>query len=145
MFGVCFFAGEYRATSVQRPTFRDWSDLGKAFGADVIMWVTDPSQEELNPAYPFLDVQYPNLIQHADLSSAMDSTPGVPWVFVENDPQAISLVDFTHPTDVVYCFGSDAKGLDGVDRSLGDWVSIPTVSALWANQTAAVVLSNRQF
>jgi tRNA(Leu) C34 or U34 (ribose-2'-O)-methylase TrmL len=93
---------------------------------------------------PFLDNQYPKLTQYQDLASAMESTPGTPWVFVENTPEATSLVDFTHPTDVVYCFGSDAEGLD-VDRNLGDWISIPVKRALWANQAAAVVLGHRQF
>lgn len=144
MLGVCFFVGPYRATNVQRPTFRDWDDLGAAFGASV-MWIDHTSQEELNPLYQVLNLQYPTLAQYPDLASAMESTPGTPWVFVEDVPEATSLVDFTHPSDVVYCFGSDAEGLNNIDRSLGEWLSIPVNRALWANQSAAVVIGHRQF
>lgn len=141
MVGICFFVGQYK--SVQRPTFREWNDLGAAFNADV-MWIDHPSQEELNPLYHVLNLQYPKLARHPDLPSAMDSTPTVPWVFVEYDePNSIVLTNFTHPTDVVYCFGSDDKGLNDVSRDLGDWISIPTKRALWANQAAAVVLGDR--
>ncbi len=145
MLGVCFFVGEYRDSSIQRPTFRDWNDLGAAFDASV-MWIDHPSQQEFNPIYGLLDTQYPKLTQHPDLSSAIASTPNVPWVFVEYaETNATSLIDFTHPADVIYCFGSDGEGLRDVSRDLGDWISIPTKRALWANQAAAVVLGNRQF
>lgn len=135
MLGVCFFESEPRPADDVRPCLRDWNDLRKAFSVDQMMFVD-----------PFIThPEYPTLTQFTDLSTAMSST-NVPWVFVEyNEPGAISLPDFTHPTDVVYCFGSDREGLDSVDRQLGSWLSIPTQSALWSNQAAAVVLGNRQF
>ena len=140
MLGICFFVTELRAEDIIRPTFRDWNDLGKAFGVDQKMYI-DPFEPP--------QAHYPNLTYYADLTTAMDSTSGLPWVFCEyNEPNATSLVDFTHPTDVVYCFGSDRsddKGLDTVDRNLGTWLSIPTKRSLWANQAAAVVLGHRQF
>ena len=137
MLGICFFVDVDRVTTI-RPSFRDWGDLGKAFGVDQVMYI-DPSETQTTL------VQYPNLIQHVDLQSAMNSTPDVPWVFVENIEDTVSLIDFTHPPDVVYCFGSDSEGLNNVDRNLGNWMSIPTIRALWANQAGAVVLSHRQF
>ena len=145
MLRVCFFVGPYRDSSAQRPAFRDWNDLGAAFDASM-MWIDHPSQEEFNPLYHLLDTQYPKLTRYPDLLSAMDSTLGVPWVFAEYaEPNSTVLTNFTHPTDVVYCFGSDSEGLKDVIRDLGDWISIPTKRALWANQAAAVVLGNRQF
>lgn len=137
MLGICFFVTEPRDADVIRPTFRDWNDLGKAFGVDQIMYV-DPYQPQ--------NTGYPNLIRHVDLTSAMDSTPDVPWFFAEYaEPSSIVLTDFAHPTDAVYCFGSDREGLNKVDHNLGSWISIPTKHSLWANQAAAVVLGHRQF
>ena len=102
------------------------------------MCIIDPT-EPLDPTL----YRYPNITVHESLADAMNSTSDVPWVFVEDEPTATSLPDFTHPADVVYCFGSDRSGLNEIDRNLGDWLSIPTQSALWANQAAAVVLSHR--
>ena len=135
MLGVCFFVNEPREADNDRPTLHDWSAIRRAFNVDQMLYV-DPYQPQ-NP-------HYPNLIHYNSIEDAM-ATTDVPWVFLEyNEDDATSLPDFNHPKDVVYCFGSDRKGLNDIDRSLGTWLSIPTSDSLYANQTAAVVLSNRQ-
>jgi tRNA(Leu) C34 or U34 (ribose-2'-O)-methylase TrmL len=92
------------------------------------------------------NLHWPNIVHHKTLESAMASTGDVPWVFLEyNEPSSIALPDFEHPEDVVYCFGSDRRGLDEIDRSLGQWVNIPTYDSLYANQAAAIVLAHRKF
>ena len=134
MLGVCFFVSEPRDADFDRPNFHDWTAIRRAFDVDQMLYV-DPHQPQ-NPLWP-------NLVHYNSLEDAM-STTDVPWIFLEyNEEGAISLPDFEHPEDAVYCFGSDRNGLNDVDRSLGTWLSLPTSSSLYANQTAAVVLSNR--
>ena len=141
MLGVCFFVDMPKdvwwTDFKSRPTLRDWNDLTRALELDLAIYI-DP--------YSPPNTHFPRLTHRFDLKAAMDSTPDIPWIFVEHaEPNSVSLLDFSHPTDAMYCFGGDSRGLKEVDRGLGTWLSIPTKYALWANQTAAIVLGNRQF
>ena len=136
MLGVCFFVNEPRDADKDRPKFYDWTAVQRGFEVDRMLYV--------NPYEP-QDPNWPSLEHFNSLEDAIASTD-VSWIFLEyNEDGSTSLPDFKHPEDVVYCFGSDRKGLDHVDKNLGEWVSLPTESSLYANQTAAVVLSHRKF
>lgn len=141
MFNLCFHA-EKRSLDPDAITFAKWQAICDAFKVDHCYVIDDVG-------FPF---KLRGLNSPRTIVNSFDEVPG-PYVFVEKNAPLnrtpVAYPDFIYPDDVTYCFGSDAQGMPYAwheqETSIeGDWIYIPIDSSLWADQAAAVILTDRK-
>jgi hypothetical protein len=139
---LCFFA-EKRSVDAADVVFYRWQAVCTAFSVRHC-YVIDLI------GHPF---RLRGLNTPATVIQDLSELPrGIPRVFVEHlvptNRVPVEYRDFVHPEEAVYCFGSDSRGMlyawhEAETDLVGDWISIPSMASLWAEQAAAVVLADR--
>jgi tRNA(Leu) C34 or U34 (ribose-2'-O)-methylase TrmL len=98
-------------------------------------------------ACPPLNIQAVKNPARLRKSAKFDQTPIVQLVTAKMDMQAESLIDFHHPEDAIYTFGTEKTG--SPENLINDenscFVTIPTLfgRSMWAQQVATSVLYDR--
>lgn len=142
MLELCFFV-EKRSLDPAEITFYRWQTLCTAFGVEHCFLINKAQDLDWRPNGLST--------KHTIVNDFLEIPDEKNFVFVEKDVPinrtAVFLSDFTHPADVVYCFGGNACGMpyawhEQETLLRGDWLTI-SPNGLWADQAAAVVLAHR--
>lgn len=143
MLAICIYF-ERRSTCGRDYPFEKWRSLVRAFGVDHVYVIDRVDLPCFLPEFKSFDV----------IKSFDEIEWSGPIVFVDKDAppnrETIPYLDYTIPDNALICFGGDSCGIvhahPNKDTSIeGDWIYIPMADkyGIWAEQAAAVVLSNR--
>lgn len=143
MLAICIYF-QRQSTCGRDYPFEKWRSLVRAFGVDHVFIIDKVDLPCFLPDFVSFDV----------VGSFNEIEWKGPVVFVDNHPppnrEPINYLNYDIPDDALICFGGDACGMlhalpNKPTDLVGDWIHIPMADkyGIWAEQAAAVVLSNR--
>lgn len=121
--GICFQYDEKNRA--------EWDDLARAYKVQAYE-INTPNTETVGRF---------KIIK--DLSDITIPIVAVQPVSSPTFPGEISLLDFEHPSDVVYLFGADHVHNEKVDVLASVYIPMPNNKCIWSVQAAAIVLYDR--
>ena len=147
MIGVCFFVDARHSCGKDIRT-EEWLSLCRSFEFDRQLVIDRTNLACFSPA---VDHDHPAEV-FKGFNEVTAAYPDARYIMVERqapDPIVPTLIDdFEHPAgDVIYCFGPDGGGLEGLKPPNADWIVVPmsdqTRWGMWAILAATLVMADR--
>lgn len=145
---IAFFVESRQPCGLQIKT-EEWLSVARGYDVDRMLVIDRTNKACFSPDE---DPEHPAEV-FVDFDAIVAANPDARYVMLERTaPDPIvptALPDYTHPTsgDVIYCFGPDSGGLQGLNPPNADWVVIPMSDAtrwgLWAIMAATLVMQDR--
>lgn len=146
MISVAFFA-EGRHPCGKEIRTEEWLSVCRSFDVDRQLVINRTNRECFHPNE---DAGHPALVYATwDDLYAAHSTAKFVMCERQGPVEPTLLSDYTHPTDddVIYCFGPDGGGLEGLVVPGADWVQLPMSEksrwGMWALMAATVMMQDR--
>ena len=149
MISIAFFV-EGRHPCGKEIRTEEWLSVCRSFDVGQQLCINRTGRECF---YPNEDQEHPATV-YSTWDELRAAHPDAKYVMIERQapdglPEPTLLADYTHPADVdvIYCFGPDGGGLEGLVVPGADWVKLPmsdkTRWGMWALMAATVVMQDR--
>ena len=114
--------------------FRDfWDQIVRTYKARTAYEVGTPEDVDIGPWTGI------NSLSEIDMCPRIFFSPSD----ARHMPGTISLDDFEHPEEAIYCFGSDNENSPIVECEQAVYIATPDPAPLWSVQAAGIVLQDR--
>jgi hypothetical protein len=147
MIAVCFFV-DARGRCGKEIKTEEWLSVCRTFDVDMQLVIDRTNTKCFSPSE---DSDHPAEV-YASIEAVFAKYPDASYVMIERQaPNPIAptlLEDFQHPQgDVIYCFGPDSGGLEGLNPPNASWVILDmsenTRWGMWALMAGTLVMHNR--